>query len=73
MSTARRRLIRPLPAPSPVESQRYCQVQKLRSRLEQERLGLARWMSRLRRAFHAVEKHQSRITRIERQITRAEE
>jgi hypothetical protein len=30
-------------------------------------------MSRLRRAFHAVEKHQQRIARLERQLTPREE
>ena len=32
------------------------QTQKLRSRLEKERLSLARWMKRLKRAFTAVMK-----------------
>jgi len=33
---------------------------------------LARWMGRLKRAFHFVQKHQQRITRFERQITKLE-
>ena len=71
MSTPRRRLVRPIPPPSRPDCQR--KVQKLRTRLEQDRAALARWMSRLKRAFHAVEKHQLRITRLERQITQLEE
>jgi hypothetical protein len=71
MSTARRRLIRPL-APTTVEPQQHRQIQKLRGRLEQERTGLARWMRRLKRAFRAVEKHDRQITRLERQITKME-
>lgn len=69
MSTPRRRLIR-LHQP-PTEPDR--QVQKLRSRLEAERDTLTRWMTRLKRAFHAVEKIQRRITRIERLLVRLEE
>jgi hypothetical protein len=72
MATVRRRLVRPLP-PSTVEPQHHRKIQKLRSRLEKERLRLARWMGRLRRAFHAAEKHSSRIRRIELQITNLEE
>ena len=34
-----------------------------------ERVALARWMTRLRRAFNAVEKHQSRIGRLERRLS----
>lgn len=71
MPTARRRLIRPL-APTTVETQNHRQIQKLRGRLDQERTGLARWMRRLKRAFRAVEKHQSRVARLERQITKME-
>ena len=57
MSIPRRRLVRPALAPEP-DQQRHHQVQKLRARLEQERRVLARWMTRLRRAFHTVEKLQ---------------
>jgi len=70
MSIPRRRILRP--APSPIPSNHH-QTQKLRSRLEKERASLARWMSRLRRAFHAVEKSQLRLGRIERQIARLED
>ena len=72
MATVCRRLVRPLATPT-IEPQHHRKIQKLRSRLEEERIGLARWMSRLRRAFHAAEKHSSRIRRIERQITKLEE
>jgi len=41
-------------------------------RLEEQRQALARWMSRLRRAFHAVEKHQKHSERLERQISQME-
>ncbi len=70
MTTPRRRIVRPTPDPSAQERQR--QAQKLRTRLDRERVILARWMSRLKRAFHAVEKAQLKVTRIERQLARLE-
>ena len=72
MSLPRRRLVRPALAPEP-DPQRHHQLQKLRVRQEEERRVLARWMSKLKRSFHQVEKIQERISRIERQITRLEE
>jgi len=68
----RRSIIRPasIPLPNP---QRQQQVQRLRSRLDKERTSLARWMSRLKRSFHAVEKGQLRVSNLERRITRLEE
>jgi len=72
MSLPRRRLIRP--APVPVASpERPRQTQKLRERLDKERAALARWQTKLKRAFNAVEKCQRKITRVERQINHLEE
>ena len=70
MTAPRRRLIRPDPpsAPSAVERQR----EKLRIRLEQERAALTRWFVRLKRAFHAVEKQQRCVARLERTFARQE-
>ena len=62
MSTPRRRILRPAPVPSQPHLDR--RIHKLQSRLEEERKSLARWMTRLKRAFHTVEKVQQRITRI---------
>jgi hypothetical protein len=45
-------------------------LQKLRSKLDKDRQDLARWMSRLKRAFTFVQKHHGRIARLERQITK---
>jgi hypothetical protein len=72
MSVPRRRIIRPAPAPNQGEAGHQRRLQKCRSRLLQEQAGLARWMSRLRRAFHAVEKGQRTVARLEQQITRLE-
>jgi hypothetical protein len=71
MSLPRRRLVRPLaPSPRPHTDAR---AQKLRARLEVERTTLARWMGRLKRAFHAIEKVQRCIARLERQLTPEED
>ena len=72
MSLPRRRLIRPVPPPA-ATTERPLQMQKLRNRLEKERAALARWQSRMKRAFNAVAKAQKRIARIERQIKHREE
>ena len=70
MTLPRRRLIRSAPVTTP---ERPRQIQKLRERLEKERVALARWQTRLKRAFNAVEKSQKRIARIERQLTHLED
>lgn len=72
MSLPRRRLIRPVLAPVPTDPQRQRRMQKLRDSLEHERMALARWQSRLKRAFNVVQKCQKRIVRIERQLTQME-
>jgi hypothetical protein len=71
MTTPRRRLIRPTTSPTD-PSQATIQLQRLRSKLDKDRKDLARWMARLKRAFTFVQKHQQRIARIERQITKLE-
>jgi len=72
MSVPRRRLIRPPLAPT-ASPERPRNVQKLRERLEKERLALARWQTKLKRAFNATEKCQRKIARLERTITNLEE
>jgi hypothetical protein len=42
------------------------------SKLEKERKSFDRWLARLKRAFHAVEKQQLRMCRLERLIARGE-
>ncbi len=71
MTAPRRRILRPLPKPvnDPRQTQR---LQAWRSKLESERKSFDRWLTRLKRAFHAVEKQQRRISRLERLITQAE-
>jgi len=73
MTTPRRRIVRftnTSPEPDPREQER---LRRLRERLTGERAALARWRTRLRRAFNQVEKRQRSIARIERQINHFEE
>jgi hypothetical protein len=73
MTAPRRRLVRfthNTPEPNPRHVER---LRKLRERLASERAALKRWMSRLRRAFHQIEKRQAAITRVEREITKLQE
>jgi hypothetical protein len=74
MTTPRRRLLRTLSPPAPVpDPRRARQLQRLRTRLEQERQCLQRWLRRLKLAFHAVEKSQARVRRLEQQLNQTEE
>jgi exonuclease VII large subunit len=68
MATPRRRLIRPPTTTGQSNQQHQRKVQKLRERLGHERASLARWQTRLKRAFNAVEKAQKRIVRLEKQL-----
>jgi hypothetical protein len=72
MATSRRQIIRPPCASPRPEPQRQRQIQKLRERLERERATLARSMTRLKRAFHGMEKTQAKIARLERTLNRQE-
>ncbi|HEV3302408.1 MAG TPA: hypothetical protein VG055_22325 [Planctomycetaceae bacterium] len=72
MSQTRRRILRP--SRSLVDDGlRQTQLVTRRSRLEAEQQALSRWMSRLKRAFHAVEKQQQKVTRLEREISRLQQ
>ena len=57
--------------PSPTTERRR-RLKILRARLEIERITLARWMTRLKQAFHSVEKLLARVGRLEREIARLE-
>lgn len=70
MTTPRRRDLRPAVAVPEPERQRELQLTRNRTRLEQERAGFERWMTRLRRAANEVAKRQKRLVRLERLIAR---
>ena len=72
MSLPRRRILRP-PRPAVDDARRQEKLLDRRTRLRTEQESLSRWMKRLRRAFHAVEKNQARVCRLEREIARLEQ
>jgi hypothetical protein len=43
-------------------------MQRRQTQLAKEQAVMARWMAKLKRAFHAMEKQQSRVARLEREI-----
>lgn len=67
----RRRVLRPS-RPATDDEARQRKITDRRTRLLAEQQTLSRWMSRLKRAFHAVEKQQQKISRLEREIVRLE-
>jgi hypothetical protein len=73
MSTPRRRLIRPPASPATSILEYEPRLKRLRTRLTKERAALGRWTRRLKRAFHAVEKQQRCVCRLEREIANQEE
>jgi hypothetical protein len=71
MSTVRRRILRSeLPVrPATITEQRRRRVhEKKQGQLDRERAALARWMTRLKRAFHAVERGQRCVARFEQKL-----
>jgi len=52
------------------DQQRKRQRKQLRDKLTKEQQTLARWMTRLKRTFHAFEKAQQRVTRLERHLAK---
>ncbi len=67
MTTPRRRVLRPL-RPDAGDNVSERKLAARRVRLATEKQSLDRWMSRLKRAFHAVEKQQTKVARLERAI-----
>lgn len=70
MNEPRRRIIRP---PIVAAASTNSVLERRRQQLNLERAGLARWLSRLKRAFHKLDRHHRRIRSLERQITRLEQ
>ena len=69
-TVCRRNVIRPPASSTHTASRR---LPGMRTRLECEQEALARWMTRLKRAFHSFEKFQQRTARLEKQIRTLEE
>jgi hypothetical protein len=76
MSTVRRRILRselPMRPATVTEQRRRSVAEKKHSQLQRERAALARWTTRLKRAFHAVERGQLRVARLERQLAQLDQ
>jgi hypothetical protein len=73
MSTVRRRIQRPPRQPTAVDARRSSRLQIKHERLAKEPAALKRWMAKLKRSFHAVEKQQLRIARLKRQLANLEQ
>jgi hypothetical protein len=59
--------------PTAEDPQRQQKLVAKREQLDKEQQTLGRWMSRLRRAFHAVEKQQRRVANLERTNARLDQ
>ena len=68
MTRVRRRILRP-PAEPAVDTTEARRRQRWREQLIADRQALRRWMSRFKRAFHTIDRLQSRISRLERQLS----
>ena len=67
MTIPRRRVLRPV-RPDVGDGVRERKLAARRVRLATEKQSLDRWMTRLKRAFHAVEKQQAKVARLERAV-----
>lgn len=68
--TPRRRVLRSTTAISAAELRQQQAREKQLTKLVKEQAVFRRWMSRLKRAFHALEKSERRIARLEKRIAR---
>jgi len=68
MSQVRRRVLRPQREPA-VDPRLTARLEKVRLKLDRELAAHGRWMAKLKRAFHAVERGQRRIIRLEKQLS----
>ncbi|WP_417385375.1 hypothetical protein [Gimesia sp.] len=73
MTRVRRQIQRQQREDPAVEARRITRMRKKSADLAKEQEALGRWMTRLKRAFHKVEKLQERIARMERQLADLED
>lgn len=66
--TPRRRVLRSSAAVNAAELRQQQARERDLAKLGKEQAVFRRWMSRLKRAFHALEKSQRRIARLEKRI-----
>ena len=68
MTQVRRRILRPAHTVTVDDTRRLQRASRQRTQLDTHRKTLSRWMSKLKRAFHAIERLQGQIARLERQL-----
>jgi hypothetical protein len=69
MTMPRRRVLRPAsPSATDLDLRNAAAIRRCEIKLTGDQISLRRWMKRLKRAFTAVDKFQSRIHRTEKQI-----
>ena len=73
MTAVRRRVLRQARTQTVSNPRKQQQIADRRAKLQREHAALDRWMTRLKRAFHSVEKQQRRIAGLERQIRKLEQ
>ena len=64
----RRRVLRSSAAVNATELRQQQSREKALAKLAKEQVLFRRWMSRLKRAFHAVEKSERRLARLEKRV-----
>ena len=69
MAKVRRRVLRPESQAATQDVRLTARIAKRQQQLTKERAALRRWMTKLKRAFHVMEKQQRRIASLERQLT----
>jgi hypothetical protein len=67
MSHTRRRVLRTA-RPTAGSARQHRAVEPYSARLKAKQAALARWMAKLKRAFHTVERLQQQIARLERAV-----
>jgi hypothetical protein len=72
MTTQWRRIVRTPPSAPASDPHRQERLRRLGDRLGHEQAALDRWMGRLRRSFHALEKQQRVVARLTKEIARLE-
>ncbi len=73
MTKVRRQIQRQQREDPAVAARRIARIRTKYEDLTKEQEALSRWMTRLKRAFHKVEKLQQRVARMERQLADLED
>lgn len=70
MTAPRRRVLRSSAAEQTSDRQRQQTREKYLAKLAKEQQAFHRWLTRLKRAFHALEKQERKVARLEKTLAR---